>query len=39
MIFQKKKTIVTHPGRFHADDLFAAAMLLEYLNGKAKVSS
>ena len=37
MIFKKKKVIVTHPGRFHADDLFATAMLLEYLNGKAKV--
>lgn len=32
-----KKIIVTHSGRFHADDLFATAMLLEYLDGKAKV--
>jgi len=37
MIFRKKKTIVTHSGRFHADDLFATAMLMEYLDGKADV--
>ena len=37
MIFGKKKTIVTHSGRFHADDLFATAMILEYLKGDANV--
>ena len=37
MFWKKKPTIVTHSGRFHADDLFATAMLLEYFVGKAKV--
>lgn len=37
MFWKKKPTIVTHSGRFHADDLFATAMLLEYFGGKAKV--
>ena len=37
MIFGKKKTIVTHSGRFHADDLFATAIMLEYLDGEAEV--
>lgn len=37
MFFKKKPTIATHPGRFHADDLFACAMLLEYLDGNAKI--
>ncbi|HEY9480685.1 MAG TPA: MYG1 family protein [Candidatus Paceibacterota bacterium] len=35
--FSRRKTIVAHSGRFHADDLFAVAMLMELLDGKGKV--
>jgi uncharacterized UPF0160 family protein len=35
--FSRRKTIVAHSGRFHADDLFAAAMLMELLDGKAQI--
>lgn len=37
MLFKRKPVIVTHSTRFHADDLFATAMLLEHLDGKAEV--
>jgi uncharacterized UPF0160 family protein len=37
MFWKKKPVIVAHSTRFHADDLFAVAVLLEYLKGKAKV--
>ncbi len=37
MFWKKKPTIVAHSTHFHADDLFAVAVLLEYLKGKAKV--
>ncbi len=37
MFLKKKKIIVTHSARFHADDLFATAMLFEYLGGNAEV--
>ena len=30
-VFKKKKTIVTHNGSFHADDIFACAALTAYL--------
>lgn len=35
--FSKKKVIATHSGRFHADDLFACAVLLMHVKGSAKV--
>jgi uncharacterized UPF0160 family protein len=37
MFFKKKPVILAHSGRFHADDLFATAVLLEYLKGEAEV--
>ncbi len=37
MIFQKKKTVATHNGKFHADDLFAVATL-ELALGKLAVT-
>lgn len=37
MFFYSKKTIVTHNGSFHADDVFAAAALSILLNGKIKI--
>jgi uncharacterized UPF0160 family protein len=36
MIFSRKKTIVTHSGSFHADDIFACATLAWYLETKGK---
>jgi uncharacterized UPF0160 family protein len=35
--FSKKQTVVVHDGRFHADDIFAAATLNILLNGKIKI--
>lgn len=37
MIFQKKKTIVTHSSHFHPDDVCAVAVLHILLNGKYKL--
>lgn len=34
---KKSPTIITHDGKFHADDVFAAAALLIFLKGGAKV--
>ena len=36
-LFTKKKILVTHNGAFHADDLFATAILFILYNGKAKI--
>lgn len=36
-IFKKRKILVTHPGGFHADDLFAAATLSIVLDGRVKI--
>ncbi|MEI6660343.1 MAG: MYG1 family protein [bacterium] len=36
-IFKKKKILVTHSGTFHADDIFATAMLTIMLDGNVKV--
>ena len=35
-LFKKKKTIVAHNGSFHADDIFACAVLSLYLDKKKK---
>lgn len=35
--FHKKKIIVVHDGRFHADDIFACASLMMLLNGRARI--
>ena len=35
--FNKKKILVTHNGTFHADDIFATAMLTILLDGEVKV--
>ncbi len=37
-IFSKKKTIVTHNGSFHADDIFACATLSLWLKNKGESS-
>lgn len=36
-IFKKRKILVTHPGGFHADDLFAAAILSIVFDGCIKI--
>ena len=36
-IFKKRKILVTHPGGFHADDLFAAATLSIAFDGRVKI--
>lgn len=36
-IFKKRKILVTHPGGFHADDLFATAVLDILLDGHVKI--
>lgn len=36
-IFKQKKILVTHPGGFHADDLFATAVLSIVLDGNIKI--
>lgn len=36
-LFKKKKTLVTHNGTFHADDIFATATLSILLDGKVQV--
>jgi uncharacterized UPF0160 family protein len=35
--FTKKKILLTHSGTFHADDIFATAMLTILLDGKVKI--
>lgn len=36
-IFNKKKILITHDGTFHADDLFASAVLYILNNGNVKI--
>ncbi len=36
-IFSKKKVLVTHSGTFHADDIFATAILSILLEGKVEI--
>jgi len=36
-IFKKRKILVTHPGGFHSDDLFATAVLDILLDGHVKI--
>jgi uncharacterized UPF0160 family protein len=36
-MFKKKKILVTHPGSFHADDLFATAVLSIVFDGHIKI--
>lgn len=36
-LFSKKPTLVVHDGRFHSDDIFAAATLRILLNGRLKI--
>lgn len=36
-VFKKRKILVTHPGGFHADDLFATAVLSIVFDGRVKI--